>query len=151
VPLHDNVETLGLILPLMMVLLRTGCFLSGCCYGCPSARWGVHYPAETLRRVDGCRRFTPGPAPTTAVFPVQLVEAAVHLLLFVGLAAWAHARGPALRTGTILLSYFAAYSIARFVLDFARAASARPRRAGLSEAQCMCLALAPVSTALLAM
>ena len=52
---------------------RIGCFLGGCCYGCPSDKMGLHYPPGSLpyEKVGDI-----------ALFPVQLVESLMLFLLF---------------------------------------------------------------------
>lgn len=82
---------------------RIGCFLGGCCYGCPSERFGLCYPPGSLPYEKV------GP---TALFPVQLVEAAVLFLLF-AVCIWAPKR---LRCGVYLLGV----SVGRFALEYLR-------------------------------
>lgn len=52
---------------------RIGCFLGGCCYGCPSDKLGFCYPPGSLpyEKVGN-----------VALFPVQLVESLMLFLLF---------------------------------------------------------------------
>ena len=61
-------------IPLFHVFGRVGCFLGGCCYGLPSA-WGFVYRYSPVAEANGVSRF-----------PVQLVEAAWNLVLFLLLA-----------------------------------------------------------------
>lgn len=125
--LVSSLDLAGLELPLGVAFIRVGCFLGGCCYGVP-ARWGVLYDADVLVTARGCRTFTPGDRPSGRVVPMQLFEAAFNAVAFVALVAWAP-------RGRVLVLYLLAYGVWRFVSDFWRRASARPRRAGLSEAQ----------------
>lgn len=52
---------------------RVGCFLSGCCYGFP-CQWGVRYPEGSIAYEK---------IGDLTVFPVQIVEACLLILLFV--------------------------------------------------------------------
>ncbi len=52
---------------------RVGCFLSGCCYGQPSERFGIAYPEGSLPYAE---------VGNVPLFPIQLVEAVLLILLF---------------------------------------------------------------------
>lgn len=126
----------GLALPLGLMFLRLGCFVGGCCYGRPSPV-GVWYDRDTIRIVDGFRRFTPGPWPGKRVLPTQLLEAVFHAATFVVLAPPAFAA----TDGTTLPRFLAAYAAWRLISDPLRGHRHRPLRAGLSEAQWIGLVL----------
>ena len=107
---------------------RIGCFLGGCCFGCP-VRWGgVRYPLASF----------PGQHyPGIALCPVQLYEAALLLAL-----AFVLERRVAFRNR--FLVYLASYAVFRFVIEFFRG---DPRGAiahvlPLSPAQVISVALA---------
>jgi phosphatidylglycerol:prolipoprotein diacylglycerol transferase len=123
-----SLDLAGLDLALGAACIRVGCFLGGCCYG-RGWQLGVLYPAELLAPVRGCRTYTPGPSPGVRVFPMQLLESAFHGSAFAVLLSAPPPRG------LVLPAYLAAYAVFRFATDFFRPVSARPRRAGLSEAQ----------------
>ncbi|WP_432813494.1 prolipoprotein diacylglyceryl transferase family protein [Pantanalinema sp. GBBB05] len=123
----------ALDLALGVAFIRVGCFLGGCCYGRPAV-WGVKYQEEQLVPVRGCRTYTPGPLPLEPVIPMQLFESVFNLVLFVALLVWG-LLAPEQSDGKVLPVYFLAYGCWRFISDFWREASARPRRAGFSEAQ----------------
>ena len=147
-PLSLTSAFLGILLPLYGRLARIGCFLGGCCYGKPSAK-GVLYPTSIFESTDhGCRRYSPSPNPNARVFPIQLVEAAAQATLFATLATlvW---RVPS-AAGSIFWLYLSLYSIIRFVLDFYRTTSARPRYGSFSEAQLACIVVQVVGLAALA-
>lgn len=81
---------------------RVGCFLGGCCYGCPCS-WGLSYPPGSLPYLA---------VGSTPLFPVQLVEAAALTVLF--FLCWAFAFR--FRAGVYLIGV----AIVRFVLEFFR-------------------------------
>jgi phosphatidylglycerol---prolipoprotein diacylglyceryl transferase len=138
---------LGTLLPLYGCLARIGCFLGGCCYGKPSTK-GVLYPRTIFESTShGCRRFSAGPDPGARVFPIQLVEAAAQAALF-GILAMLVWRFPN-TDGYIFWLYLSMYSLVRFVLDFCRTTSARPRYWRLSEAQVLCVGVLAGSLAVL--
>ncbi len=146
-PLSLALAFLGTLMPLYGCLARLGCFLGGCCFGKPS-RLGVLYPASIFKSTDhNCRKFSPSPNPGTRVFPIQLIESAAQAALFAALvivvwqipsAAWA-----------IFWIYLSLYAIVRFVLDFYRTTSARPRYGRFSEAQLACIAVQAISLTVL--
>lgn len=140
-PLALAFDVVGVLLPLYLAVIRIGCFLGGCCYGAPS-RFGVMYPREIFVPVDGCRRFRPGAMPAERVLPVQLLESLAALLIFVALFAWLMKRPTP--PGTVLPLFLFGYSLFRFVLDFWRPMSARPRIGAWSEAQVVCVATSVV-------
>lgn len=84
-----------------MAIGRPGCFLTGCCVGRPTtSRWGLW---SSDRRV-GIRRI-----------PIQLVEAAVALLIGLVTLALALAADPPF-AGAVFLGAIAAYTLCRQVL-----------------------------------
>jgi phosphatidylglycerol---prolipoprotein diacylglyceryl transferase len=137
----------ALDLALGVAFIRVGCFLGGCCYGRP-ADWGVKYQEAQLVQVRGCRTYTPGSLPLEPVIPIQLFESAFNLVLFITLLVWG-LLAPEQSDGKILPVYFLAYACWRFISDFWREASVRPRRAGLSEAQWVSLIVVIASISIL--
>lgn len=129
-------DLLGLSLPLYVGFCRVGCFLGGCCYGVPSRR-GVSYPEEIFERMPGCRLYSPGRCPGIRVVPIQLVESAIQFAIFIVLLRWLWTED--LLRGDVLFLYLIIYAPSRFVLDFYRRESARPRWGRFSEAQVLCL------------
>ncbi len=92
------------------VLGRLGCFLNGCCYGCPAggAAWGVVYPP-----VCEPGRLHPG----VPLHPVQLFEsAALFLIWLVLLKAYPRRR----KDGAVFALYLVLYPPVRFLLEFLR-------------------------------
>ena len=146
-PLSLALAFLGTLLPLYGCLARVGCFLGGCCYGKPSTK-GVLYPRTIFESTGhGCRRYSASSDPGTRVFPIQLVEAAAQATLF-GIFAIMVWQFPS-TAGSIFWLYLSMYSVVRFVLDFYRTTSARPRYWRLSEAQLICVGVQAVSLAVL--
>jgi phosphatidylglycerol:prolipoprotein diacylglycerol transferase len=82
---------------------RIGCFLNGCCYGCPtSLPWGVHFP---------------GTAPGVHLHPTQIYATLVNLLLCVALAR-VYLRPH--RLGQVIALYVSGYSLYRFLIESLR-------------------------------
>lgn len=132
-------DLLSLLLPLWLSFVRIGCFLGGCCYGLPS-RVGVLYPAQIFIPYEhNCRKFQPGANPYCRVFPIQLVESAVNSCLFWLLFMAIYKLDSV--TGYGLPLYLISYCVYRFVSDFFRYSSARPRYGIFSEAQLISVAL----------
>ncbi len=96
--------------PLFHVFGRIGCFLTGCCYGIEN---------ETLGLVFTRSEIAPNGVP---LLPVQLMEAAVELLLFVILLGMAGRPDAGKR---MLALWLTGYGLARFVLEFFRGDAAR--------------------------
>jgi len=82
---------------------RIGCFLNGCCYGCPTELpWGVHFP---------------GTAPGVHMHPTQIYAMIANLALCAFLAR-AYLRPH--RLGQIIALYVAGYSLYRFLIESLR-------------------------------
>jgi phosphatidylglycerol---prolipoprotein diacylglyceryl transferase len=146
-PLSLALAFLGTLLPLYGCLARVGCFLAGCCYGKPSNN-GILYSRSIFESTGhGCRRYSASPDPGSRVFPIQLVEAAAQATLF-GIFAIMVWQFPS-TAGSIFWLYLSTYAVVRFVLDFYRTTSARPRYWHLSEAQLICVGVQAVSLAVL--
>lgn len=82
---------------------RIGCFLGGCCYGCP-CELGVHYPPGSLPHAQ---------LGDVTLFPIQLVESLLLFVLFLASCRIPFAR----RDGVCLLGM----GLIRFVLEYFRA------------------------------
>ncbi len=91
--------------PLFHVFGRIGCFLGGCCYGIECS-FGLTYQNSLVPSANGVPRF-----------PVQLLEAAFNLALFILLEKW-------YRDGKwkhkLFLAYLVIYPVGRFLLEFLR-------------------------------
>ncbi len=111
------------VLPLGHAIGRIGCFLSGCCYGIkydgPFSH--IYYNSANL--------FTPL---NVNLFPVQLLEAFLLLILFIILLTmWLKKT----KTGQITVVYLTIYAIIRFFLEYLRGDSERGRFINLSTSQ----------------
>lgn len=96
----------AVFLPLVHAFGRVGCFCAGCCYGIPyDGLFAVVFPPETFGLAG------------VSLFPVQLLESLLDLLLFSGLVlAFRKRRKPGLAAGT----YLVCYALIRFGLEFLR-------------------------------
>jgi short-subunit dehydrogenase len=147
IPLRPIADLVGLALPLLLSFGRIGCFLGGCCYGVPCAT-GVRYGPIVWAPRHGGRPYAPDPDPCGRVFPIQLVDAAFNLLVFVALAARATVGG---LDGRALPLYLLLYSVFRFFVDFFRGEPTREQWGRLSEAQWLGILIGTVSIVALAM
>jgi phosphatidylglycerol:prolipoprotein diacylglycerol transferase len=102
--------------PLGHAIGRIGCLLGGCCYGFPySGRFSV-----CLKTVDH------------RVFPIQIVESLLNIILFVVLmVVSARIKKPI----NLLAIYFCSYASIRFCLEFFRGDLIRGIYLGLSTSQ----------------
>lgn len=111
----------AIFMPLVHAFGRIGCFCAGCCYGIPyDGIFAVTFPTGTFGLAG------------VSLFPVQLLESALNLLLFVVmLLVFYHPRKPGRAAGT----YLAAYAVLRFSLEFLRYDAVRGGFWGLSTSQ----------------
>jgi phosphatidylglycerol:prolipoprotein diacylglycerol transferase len=112
---------------------RIGCFLGGCCYGVESEH-GVTFTNALVESANGVARV-----------PVQLYEAALELVLFLGL--WLLLSRGAFK-GRLLLLYLLAYAPGRFALEFLRGDEYRGRLFGLSTSQIISIGVFAVAAAM---
>jgi phosphatidylglycerol:prolipoprotein diacylglycerol transferase len=97
---------------------RVGCFLGGCCYGVPWDGWcAVSFPKVGVME---------------PVFPLQLLEAALNLVLFFVLVMYTRKRRGPYRS---LSLYLVLYAAGRFILEFFRGDAIRGVAHGLSTSQ----------------
>ncbi|WP_245676865.1 prolipoprotein diacylglyceryl transferase family protein [Oligoflexus tunisiensis] len=137
----DALDVAAFFFPLYFGIVRIGCFLGGCCYGVPNARFGFIYPPVVFDRKEcGCRKFSSGERTDAPVIPIQLIESAFHLSVFAYLYFVATPE-----RGKFLPLYFILYGSFRFIIDFWRRSSARPRRGPFSEAQLVALVIGILS------
>ncbi len=103
-PLKTVVAIFTPAIPLFHVFGRVGCFLAGCC-------WGIEVPFGLVYRQALA---APNGVP---LLPLQLIEAAANLLLFIVLAVSVRKLRQKWR---VLPLYLALYGALRFVLEFFR-------------------------------
>lgn len=98
-------DKLLFLIPLIHAFGRIGCFMAGCCYGKPYNGWGaVAFPANSYAPSD------------IFLFPVQLLEAIV-LLMIAALLFWlVHYKNVSAPLGV----YLVLYGIVRFLLEYLR-------------------------------
>ncbi|MDO8881244.1 MAG: prolipoprotein diacylglyceryl transferase [Coriobacteriia bacterium] len=107
-----------------VVLMRTGCFLNGCCYGLPTdLAWAVSYPAgspvwqaQFLQGTGGLMNSLTGVV--DPVHPTQLYEMAGAVLLAAG-ALWLMRRKAA--DGVPFLAFAIGFTLVRLGNGFVRA------------------------------
>lgn len=92
-------------LPLFHGFARIGCFLTGCCWGVPSERFGIAFTHSLA---------APNYEP---LLPVQLIESGYNFLLFLLLIA---AERRMRRRWMVFPLYAAGYAVMRFALEFFR-------------------------------
>lgn len=107
-------------IPLFHFFGRIGCFLSGCCYGIES-KFGFTYTQALVPSANGVSRF-----------PVQLLEAAFNLILFIVLLTLQ--KKQKLKNNTLPV-YLISYAIGRFFIEFLRGDTYRGIWLGLSTSQ----------------
>lgn len=99
---------ISIYVPLFHCFGRIGCFFMGCCYGIESSI-GISYPIHNGIEIIH-----------KTVIPVQLIEAAINLIIFIYLNISYNKNKK-----DILTKYLLLYSIARFLLEFLRGDSVR--------------------------
>lgn len=101
----DLTDLLTPIAPLFHVFGRIGCFMAGCCYGKESEIFGIAFH---------CSNSAPN---GVKLIPVQLIEAACNVLIFILLLTLKPERK---KRGTALPFYGICYAICRFIIEFFR-------------------------------
>lgn len=116
----ENFDLLAVAIPLFHAFGRSGCFLSGCCYGVESD-FGFVITKSAIEISNGVRRF-----------PVQLLESFLCLLLF--FAIYLLFKKNKFR-GKLIWIYFLCYSVIRFFTEMLRGDTYRGIYANLSLSQ----------------
>lgn len=111
VELLKIVDVYAAVIPLGHAWGRFGCFLGGCCYG-------MEYdgPLSYTYSEGVLNASTPIGVP---LFPVQLLEASILLLLFVPMLIVYFKKKPE-QTGICGAIYLYAYAVVRFILEYFR-------------------------------
>jgi phosphatidylglycerol:prolipoprotein diacylglycerol transferase len=104
---HYNqiVEIVTVSIPLFHFFGRIGCFFNGCCFGVESF-FGVKFNSSYIEAANGIKRL-----------PIQLIEAAFNIILFVLLYKLSKQK---IFKNKLLYVYLLAYSIGRFIFEFYR-------------------------------
>jgi phosphatidylglycerol---prolipoprotein diacylglyceryl transferase len=127
--------------PMLVVLAtaRVGCFLQGCCYGMRSDFLGVEFPAGSpvyyQQLNDGL--VGAGALASMAVVPTQAIEA----VFLAALAAWSWIASRHENAFGLFVPTVAAYSVFRFLVEFARADIERGFLGHLATSQWIALAV----------
>ncbi len=134
--LENYSDCFAVSIPLFHAFGRIGCFMSGCCYGIESS-FGF---TSTNAIVSSCNYVNR--------FPVQLLESAVNLLIFITLLILFFKR---IMSNRLIFVYLIIYGIARFFLEFLRGDEYRGIFLFLSTSQWISLLLIAVSIIILIM
>ena len=120
-PFFMFLENLVPALPFIHAWGRLGCFFAGCCYGIPApAPFGIVFHPDSV-------------APTgVALFPVQLLEAVLNLLIFFMIYGFSRTKR---KSGQIIGLYLLTYTVVRFGLEYLRADEVRGFLFGVSTSQ----------------
>ena len=113
-------------LPLFHAFGRIGCFLTGCCHGIVSRRYGIAF-THSISSENG-----------VPYFPVQLLGSALEFCLFIAVLLYEKRhRGE----GKAVRFYLLVYAAGRFALEFLRGDAIRGIWFGLSTSQWISIAL----------
>ena len=121
-------------IPLAHAIGRVGCFFAGCCYGIPYDGF-LAVPYGKLIK---------GHAPDETIFPVQLLEAFLDVVICVVLL---HIAKKKLKKFDLVFIYLALYGIMRFVTEFFRGDIHRGLFLGVSTSQWISLGIVVVCVA----
>ncbi len=103
--IRNYAEKYIFLVPLLHFFYKIGCFMGGCCYGIPyKGIWAVTFP-EGVNELSGI-----------SVFPVQLLESIVELLIAVEIKLLVNAD----KLKSPIGSYLFAYGATRFGIEFLR-------------------------------
>lgn len=119
-------------IPLGHAFGRLGCFFAGCCYGMPYEGIGsLSFPAVGIN---------------DQTFPVQLLEMAINIGIFVYLVFYTHKDH---KRYHVLYRYLLIYAVSRFALEFMRGDLVRGISNGLSTSQWISIGLFAISILLM--
>lgn len=120
---YHVLDVLAVTMPLFHTISRIGCFLGGCCFGRhSSSALSVIY--TTIEN---------GSVTTEQRIPIQLIEAAFNLCLFLYLLSLLCKKN--WKQEHILYKYLLLYSVGRFLLEFGRGDTVRGIICGVSFSQ----------------
>jgi phosphatidylglycerol:prolipoprotein diacylglycerol transferase len=105
----ETADLVALGIPFGHVFGRLGCLSAGCCFGAPThVPWAITFTDPS----------SAGPPLGVPLHPVQLYESFGNLLVFIGLMYLIRRRQRF--DGQIVLSYFIAYPVLRFIVEMFR-------------------------------
>ncbi len=134
--LSDYENVMIKVVPLAHAFGRIGCFFAGCCYGKPTDSFlGIAFENPLGRAPSG-----------VPLFPVQLLEAGMNLLL-VGFLWYMDKKYPQKRI--LLPLYLIIYAIERFILEYFRYDAHRGIFLGVSTSQWISMGIFAVGVLLL--
>lgn len=129
-------DLVAVSIPIPYIMAKLGCLLNGCCYGKPcSLPWAITFPEAA--------RGAPAGVP---LHPTQLYEVALMLVLLAVFTALRSDRW----CGTKLLWFLLLYGLGRAVTDTLRGEADPAFLGPLTLTQLVCVAMATVALALLA-
>jgi phosphatidylglycerol:prolipoprotein diacylglycerol transferase len=110
IPVLRGADYFVQVVPLGHAIGKIGCFLAGCCYG----KVSHNFLAVKFSNPDS---LVPQHLHNVPLYPVQLIEAAVSLILFFVLR---HMFNKKHRDGSIIAAYMTGFGIIRFTAEFFR-------------------------------
>lgn len=126
--------TIAPAVPLAHAFGRIGCFMSGCCYGIPSEKFGIAF-TQSLGAPNGIK-----------LFPVQLLEAALLFLLAVIMQIYF---SKTKRHHCVVYLYLFIYPIIRIITEQFRFDAERGEYFGLSTSTWISIAIIAVGIILI--
>ena len=130
VPFLEAMDLFAPTIALTHAVGRIGCFLAGCCYGIHTdGPLGVTFHDSIAAPND------------IPLFPVQLLESGLNLVLCAVLLLYAKKPG---KPGRVIGLYLMIYAIMRFFLEYLRSDSARGFILGISTSQMISILLLPL-------
>lgn len=133
-------------LALGLAIVRCGCFLNGCDYGCVTeVPWGVRFPVESPAFSEHLARglVEASGSHSLPVHPTQIYAVGYGVLL-AGVLLVRVLRGTAFH-GQAFLMFFLTYPLLRFVNELLRDDPQRGGFAGLSTSQWISLSIVPIA------
>jgi phosphatidylglycerol:prolipoprotein diacylglycerol transferase len=108
IPLLPMLDLVTLYAPLVHAISRIGCFLTGCCYGCPTDKfWGITYTNPDVI------------APLySKIHPTQLYSSAIFFVIFICLYRMTSKKNS--KPGYVTAAYIMLQSTERLLVDFFR-------------------------------
>lgn len=132
----NAIDSLAIAIPIFHTFGRIGCFFAGCCYGIPCDN-GLSVLYTNV--VDGV-------VVTTRRLPIQLIEAAENIIIFVSLCI---INRIIQKRGLLLPIYLGTYSILRFINETLRDDWERLMFGGISMSQIISVILLITSVTIL--